>query len=260
MAPSWSAIHRQQSPRLRSAIAPAAEPAESSSNAEAADAQSPSSAQPIARSNDSRKASATPSGTGRSRYGFFSQAESCGVALNEAIERAIDRPCPGRRPTVGQLQVLQRGDREARPGTARRPGTGPAGPAPADGPPGHRREPLLELGDGRVGALGLQQQPGHEDRPAQMAGVLLEQDVQGRLRGVEPLEMDLDDGLPRQEPGVVREPGQALLQRLERRFELAALHHPLGALGVGFDLMAAPLELLTAAARAGRYRGRPTPF
>src|SRR5262249_29417053 len=66
-AASGSASQRQHRPRLRSAIAPADEPAARSSNAEAADDQSPSSAQPTARSNDSRKASVTPSGGGQSR-------------------------------------------------------------------------------------------------------------------------------------------------------------------------------------------------
>ena len=65
----------------------------------------------------------------------------------------------------------------------------------------HRREPLLELRDGRVGALGLQQQPRQQDRPAHVAGVLLEQAAQGRLGGLELLEMDLDQGFTRQEPG-----------------------------------------------------------
>ena len=167
-------------------------------------------------------------------------------------DRAGDRPLlvqvPD--PAVGQLQVLQRGDRQAGPVQRDAQELGQRGqllPTVRR----DRREPLLELRDGRLGALGLQQEPGQEDRPADVAGVLRDQVVQGRLRVVEPLEMGLDDGLARQEPRVVGEPGQALLQRLERRFELAAVHHPLGALGVGFDLVTAPLVFLSAAARAG---------
>ena len=56
----------------------------------------------------------------------------------------------------------------------------------------------------------------------------------------------------RQEPGVIGDLGQPLVQWLERRLVLAVVHEPLGAFGVGFDLLAAPFVLLSAPAGARR--------
>ena len=237
-------------PRLRSAIAPADDPAASSSNAEAADAQRPSSAQPIARSNDSRNASVTPSGGGKRRYGFFSQVENAAFDFmrgNRPRVRLVKSDTPKR----DQLQVFEPGDREPGPAQRNAEEYGHRRQRPSL-LRRHGREPLLELDCGGGGALALQHQPRHQDRPAQMPGILLKQGPEGRFGRLDLLELDLDQGFPRQEPGIIGILGQPFTQRLDRRLELAVLHHPLGALGVGFDLLAAPLELLTAPARAGR--------
>ena len=110
-APSWSASHKQHNPRLRSANTPAPEPAASSSKAEAADDQSPSSAQPTACSNDSRNACATARALARERYGFFSQTETAGIRPQILKLRGDLLFFVARKPG-GELEMLDRRGRD----------------------------------------------------------------------------------------------------------------------------------------------------
>ena len=88
--------------------------------------------------------------------------------------------------------------------------------------------------------------------PPRWPGSFLSRALQALLGRLRPLELDLDQGFPRQQPGIVGELGQTLAPGASAPTHAGRSPPSAGVLGVGFDLLAAKFELLTTPARAGR--------
>jgi hypothetical protein len=119
-----------------------------------------------------------------------------------------------------------------------------------------RAQGLLELRGTGGRAFGLQGEPGHQEQGADVLRLLLEDEAQGGLGRLD-LGLALAEEVNRlagQQPGVPRVFAQAVVECLDGRVDLAVLVETMGAAGHGLHLLAAPLEFLTAAARAWRIR------
>ena len=127
-----------------------------------------------------------------------------------------------------------------------------------------RQAGAVGLGDGRHGALKLGD-PG--ERPLGLQHAADEQRIGGDVLRLPPEELaerrlrlgglalaDEDQGLADQQPGVRGLLAQTFVEGVERALDLPRLEQALGPIGVGFHLLAAPLELLAAAARARGIR------
>ncbi len=102
--------------------------------------------------------------------------------------------------------------------------------------------------------LGLEHAAREQDQGAEVLGIFLE-DLAERGLGRLGLPLaDLHDRLAGEQPGVSRLLAKPLVEGLDGRLGLPALVKPLRLVGVRLDLVAAPLEFLTAAARARGIR------
>ena len=191
---------------------------------------------------------------GASRSGFFCQEETDGfpsIARSDRLSTAGSRL--GAEERLREPQCCRAAANLARLGEEGADDPDQAGERP---PPlaGEGRERLLQLRGAGRRALGFEDQAGHQHLRAGVLRVLLEHladGLLGRLGLPDPGEVKRLAG---QQPGVPRLLPHPLIERLHGQLGLAALEEPLGALGDRFDLVAAPLELLTASAGARGVR------